>query len=64
MMYVPITKDIEETEDMKIYELPGGKMAKIIHKGPYDSMEQSYDKLFNWIAQNGSQLLDQLGKYT
>jgi effector-binding domain-containing protein len=53
---VPISKDIEETEDMKIYELLGGKMAKIIHKGPYDVMDKTYEKLYNWIFQNGKSI--------
>lgn len=42
----PILKEIEETEEIKCYELQGGTMAKIIHKGPYE-------KLFLWIEQNG-----------
>ncbi len=53
---VPISKDIEEAEEMKIYELPGGKMAKIIHKGPYDGMDKTYEKLYNWIFQNGKSI--------
>lgn len=54
---VPISKDIEQTNDMKIYELPGGKMAKIIHKGPYDDMDKTYEKLYTWIAQNGKSIM-------
>ena len=50
---IPISKNIDETEDMKIYELPGGKMVKTIYKGPYDKCEQAYEKLFKWIEQNG-----------
>jgi effector-binding domain-containing protein len=50
---IPISRDIDETEDMKIYELPGGKMAKTVHKGAYDSMDNTYENLFNWIEQNG-----------
>ena len=30
----PIAEIIEETEEIKCYTLLGGKMAKIIHKGP------------------------------
>ena len=50
---VPISRDIDETEDMKIYELTGGIMAKIVHKGAYDNMNQTYEKLYIWIEQNG-----------
>jgi effector-binding domain-containing protein len=53
---IPISRIIDETEEMRIYDLPGGKMAKIIHKGPYDKMDQAYEKLFNWIDQNGKSI--------
>jgi effector-binding domain-containing protein len=49
----PIKDDIEETDDMKCYELQGGKMAKIIHKGPYEKCEPTYNKLYAWIKENG-----------
>jgi effector-binding domain-containing protein len=49
---IPISRNIDETDDMKIYELPGGKMVKIVHKGPYDKMDKTYEKLFNWIEKN------------
>ena len=50
---VPISQDIEETEDIKCYNLPGGTMAKTIHKGPYEQCTSTYEKLFAWIKQNG-----------
>ncbi|MHA2431329.1 MAG: GyrI-like domain-containing protein [Promethearchaeota archaeon] len=50
---IPISRNIDETDEMKIYNLPGGKMAKIVHKGPYDKMDQIYKKLFKWIELNG-----------
>ena len=53
---IPISKDIDETEDMKIYELPGGKMAKITHKGPYEKCEEAYNKLFSWIEEKNMKI--------
>jgi effector-binding domain-containing protein len=49
----PILQEIEETEEIKCYELQGGTMAKIIHKGPYEKCAPTYEKLFLWIEQNG-----------
>jgi effector-binding domain-containing protein len=49
---IPILRNIDETEDMKIYELLGGKMVKVVHKGSYEKMNQAYEKLFKWIEQN------------
>jgi len=52
----PIAEKIEETEEIKCYTLPGGKMAKIIHKGPYDKCETTYNKIFAWIEKNGKKI--------
>ncbi|VVB67048.1 GyrI-like small molecule binding domain protein [uncultured archaeon] len=43
---VPIAEKIPETDAIKCYELAGGKMAKIIHKGPYEASGPAYEKLF------------------
>ena len=52
----PIAKTIEETDEIKCYTLPGGAMAKIVHKGPYDKCEQAYNKVFAWIEDNGKKI--------
>lgn len=49
----PIQQEIEETKEIKCYDLPGGIMAKIIHKGPYEACAPTYEKLYNWIEKNG-----------
>lgn len=49
---IPISKQIEDVEEITCYELPGGPMARIVHKGPYDRSAQAYKRLFAWIAEN------------
>ncbi|MDD1753588.1 MAG: GyrI-like domain-containing protein [Methanotrichaceae archaeon] len=49
---IPIAERIPETKTFKCYELSGGKMAKMLHKGPYETCESTYDKLFAWIEKN------------
>lgn len=49
----PIRQRIAETEEIKCYELPGGQMAKITYKGPYDQMVPVYEQLIAWIKQQG-----------
>ena len=49
---IPVSMRIEEVEEITCYELPGGPMAKIIHKGPYEGSAQAYRTLFAWIAEN------------
>ena len=35
-------------------ELPGGPVAKVVHRGPYDGLKGTYDALHEWIhAQPG-----------
>lgn len=53
---VPIAKKIPESEKVKCYELPGGTMAKIIHKGPYEECGPTYERLFLWLEENGLKL--------
>ena len=54
----PISEIIETTGDgdIRVYDLPGGKMAKIVHKGPYEECTLSYEKLFSWITENGKRI--------
>lgn len=54
---VPVSAKVEETDEIKFYELPGGKMAKIIHKGPYEDCEPTYERLFAWIAENSKKVV-------
>ena len=54
---VPIANKIEETDEMHCYTLPGEKMAKIIHKGPYEACEITYNELFDWIKKNNNRII-------
>ncbi|MDW5549533.1 GyrI-like domain-containing protein [Methanosarcina sp.] len=44
----PISEFVKITEDeeIKVYEIPGGKMVKIIHKGPYEECAPTYEKKY------------------
>jgi len=54
----PISEFVEITgdEEIKVYKLPGGKMAKIVHKGSYEECALTYEKLFSWISANGKKI--------
>jgi AraC family transcriptional regulator len=54
---IPILIRGDETEEIKAYELPGGKMAKIIHKGPYEECGPYYEKLFEWTRKNDKKIV-------
>ncbi len=49
----PIAKPVRSGELVRCYELPGGRMARIVHKGPYDACGPAYNALFGWLATQG-----------
>lgn len=54
----PVEREIEGAGDIRCYQLPGGTMAKIVHKGPYEACETAYNALYEWIAANGYMITD------
>ena len=50
---VPIMTEVKGTDNIRCYELSGGKMVKTIHKGPYEDCGPTYEKLFAWINEKG-----------
>ena len=57
---VPIANKVPENDEIKCYELSGGKMARIVHKGPYEECGPVYERLFAWIEENGCKLTGSL----
>jgi AraC family transcriptional regulator len=53
---VPIAEKIPETGEIRVYELPGGCMAKAVHKGPYQESGPVYERLLAWIEESGNRL--------
>lgn len=49
---IPVSAEVPDNEEITCYELPGGPMARIMHKGPYEKSAAAYRKLFAWIAEN------------
>ena len=54
---VPIAQRGKETEEITCYELPAAKMAKILHKGPYQEQTATYLKLFAWLEKNNKKIV-------
>ena len=42
-------------EGVEIKVLPGMKVAQVIHRGPYDTLGDSYKKVFDFLAAQGAQ---------
>jgi effector-binding domain-containing protein len=49
----PIATAVKGGDAVKCYELPGGRMARIVHKGPYNACGPAYNALFEWLATQG-----------
>jgi len=52
----PVAGTAKESGDIKVYTLPGGKMARTVHHGPYETCEPTYLKLFSWICEHHFQI--------
>src|SRR5450631_67634 len=49
----PVSAAIEPAGAVVPLELPGGQAATIVHVGPYDSMEKTYEQIREWMAGQG-----------
>ena len=52
----PVSGTVKDNREIKVYELPGGKMVYTVHRGPYETCEPTYLKLFSWIETQGLQI--------
>lgn len=53
----PVVKAFEGSERVKVYELDSiGKMACIVHNGPFETIQQTYMAISKWIEENGYEL--------
>jgi AraC family transcriptional regulator len=49
----PVPEGTAPAPDMQVYSLPGGRMARALHKGPYEACEPTYLRLFAWLEEQG-----------
>ncbi len=48
---LPVSLEAEGCDSVKRYELPGGRMARIVHKGPYQESLSAYEELYAWLGE-------------
>lgn len=53
---VPVAGPVRASGEIRAYELPGGRMARIMHQGPYEEAERSYRRVIDWITKKGLQV--------
>ncbi len=49
---------IPATDKVRVYELPGGSMASVVHNGAFNSLHRAYQALNAWIDTSGYRIVD------
>ncbi len=49
----PVARKIPGKAEIQPSEFPGGKLASVMHIGPYDQVGPAYDALTQWVKENG-----------
>lgn len=49
----PVEGLVEGDGPISTYELPGGRMVMVQHRGPYEGCGPTYTRLFAWIEEQG-----------
>lgn len=56
---VLVTKPVEPKGEFGVIELPAGAYAVFTHRGPYDGLGKTYQKIYGgWLPKSGRQLRD------
>lgn len=50
---LPVVSTVDGTDRIRSGELPGGTVATVIHKGPYEGLPQTWSAFFEWIGARG-----------
>ncbi|MEZ5141618.1 MAG: GyrI-like domain-containing protein [Acidimicrobiales bacterium] len=49
----PVSGPVTPSGEIVASRLPGGRVVRAVHVGPYDRMEQSYEQIVAWMADHG-----------
>ncbi len=49
---MPVRRSVK-VEGVDVRELPGGRAVSLLHQGPYDEIGGTYQKLFEYLSENG-----------
>ncbi len=59
----PIANRVKDEGEVRYYELAGGRFARLVHRGPYNQCDATYDRLFAWLADHGLPLTGPIREY-
>lgn len=49
----PVAHKVNGKGEIQASEFPGGRLASVLHLGPYDQVGPAYDALLQWIKDHG-----------
>ncbi len=49
----PVAREIAGKGEFQASEFPGGRLASVIHIGPYEQLSLAYDALALWVKEQG-----------
>lgn len=49
----PTDRKVDSDGEVAAGELPGGRVARLVHAGPYDDLGPAWQRLREWITQQG-----------
>jgi len=49
---IPVSQG-EDSGEIKVHELAGGRAVTLIHKGPYETLTRSYEKISTYVKEHG-----------
>ena len=52
---MPVRKQVE-ADGIDIREIPGGRCVSLVHKGPYDTLGRSYQRVIAYVREHGYQM--------
>jgi effector-binding domain-containing protein len=58
-----VANRVTDVGEVRYYELPGGRFAKTVHRGPYDQCEATYVRLFEWLVARGLKVAGPIREY-
>ncbi|MBN1515988.1 MerR family transcriptional regulator [Candidatus Sumerlaeota bacterium] len=53
---MPVRKHVE-TEGVAVRELTGGRCFSLLHRGPYDQLGRSYEKILKYVKERGLEII-------
>lgn len=59
----PVANRVKPVGSVEYYELPGGRFAKILHRGPYEGCAPTYERLFAGLAGRGLTITGPIREY-